>query len=166
MVRGGGGARGQRSAQTPDTKKTPTRGSDRHPNPIPLASPRTGAMGRATRRMRSLSARKTRISHRCASPKSTRRVASPLGARVRVSTAGSDTAQGVGLSPSLDKKISRSLDGDWEVALTLDGGVDLGGLHGRGDGHLLELRSELAGGELALGAGEHLSRGGGTGHGR
>jgi len=52
------------------------------------------------------------------------------------------------------------------VALTLDGGVDLGGLHGRGDGHLLKLRSELAGGELALGAGEHLSRGGGTGHGR
>ena len=165
MVRGGGRREVSGLLQTSDTEKTPTRGSGRHPNPIPLPSPRTGAMGRATRRMRSLSARKTRISHRCASPKSTRRVASPLGARVRVSTAGSDAAQGVGLSPSLDKKISRSL-GDWEVALTLDGGVDLGGLHGRGDGHLLKLRSELAGGELALGAGEHLSRGGGTGHGR
>ena len=103
MIRPGkldeGGARGQRIA--PDIRhkqKTPTRGSGRHPNPIPLASPRTGAMGLATRRMRSLSARKTRMSHRCASPKSIRRVASPLGARVRVSTAGSDAAQGVGLS--------------------------------------------------------------------
>ena len=69
---------------------------------------------------------------------------------------------GVGLSRSLDKKISRDRVG---VALTLDGGVDLGGLHGRGHGHLLELRSELAGGELALGAGEHLGREGRREHG-
>ena len=94
-----------------------------------------------------------RISRRCVSPTSVQAVTSLVDARGDVAAAGSGRAQGVGLSRSLDKKISRDRVG---VALTLDGGVDLGGLHGRGYGHLLELRSELAGGELALGAGEHL----------
>lgn len=102
------------------------------------------------------------ISRRCVSPTSVQAVTSLVDARGDVAAAGSDRAQGVGMSRSLDKKISRDRVG---VALTLDGGVDLGGLHGRGHGHLLELRSELAGGELALGAGEHLGREGRREHG-